>query len=592
MPPVWTTAIPDWRERLVESRPLIPFAPLFPDEARAASEIFDSLPVIDVAGKPPFGDIGRPWVRDFVNAVFGAYDAATGRRLIQYFFLLIAKKNGKSTLAAGVMVAALIRNWRESGEFYILAPTKEVADNSYTPAADMVREHSVLRSILKPCAGRVIEHRNTGATLKVVAADSETVSGKKTIGLLVDELWLFGKRAASANMLIEAEGGLASRPEGFVIYLSTHADGPPKGVFKDKLDEFRAIRDGKIVDPKKLPVLYEFPEHLIQDDQFKHRRWWSITNPNLGASVDPDFLAGKLAEAQRAGRAQLASFYAKHLNVPIGQGLSADGWAGAELWSRRVEPGLTLDAILDRCELCTVGIDGGGLDDLLGLAVIGRERGTKRWLAWGCALISTIGVGRRKANAADYLAFKREGDLTVFRFDLGVEDLSDDDDDLAELVADALPPETSPEGWTPDVARVVDVVRRINDRGLLAQVGVDAMGIGTIVDALAEIGVTQDEERLFAVRQGIGLMGAFKTVERKLADGSFVHGGGRLLSWCVGNLKLVQTPTAVRLAREESGLGKIDPACALFNAGALMAANPELPDASVYTADRGLIVFE
>ena len=61
MPPVWTTAIPDWRERLVESRPLIPFAPLFPDEARAASEIFDSLPVIDVAGKPPFGDIGRPW---------------------------------------------------------------------------------------------------------------------------------------------------------------------------------------------------------------------------------------------------------------------------------------------------------------------------------------------------------------------------------------------------------------------------------------------------------------------------------------------------------------------------------------------------
>ena len=95
-----------------------------------------------------------------------------------------------------------------------------------------------------------------------------------------------------------------------------------------------------------------------------------------------------------------------------------------------------------------------------------------------------------------------------------------------------------------------------------------------IVDALAEIGVTEDSGQLKAVRQGIALMGAIKTVERKLADGSFRHGGSRLMAWCVGNLKIVPTPTAMRLARDDSGLGKIDPAAAMFNAAEILSTNP------------------
>jgi phage terminase large subunit-like protein len=212
-----------------------------------------------------------------------------GRRLIQYFFLLISKKNSKSTLAAGIMVTALIRNWRESGEFYILAPTKEIADNSYIPARDMVMADPDLRTILKPSAGRVIEHRNTGAILKVVAADNETVSGKKTIGLLIDELWLFGKRAG-AEHADGSVGGLASRPEGFEINLSTQSDAPPQGVFKQRLDEYRDIRDGKVIAPNKLGVLYEFPKSYLKDEKFRDPKTWHITNPNLGASVDERYL--------------------------------------------------------------------------------------------------------------------------------------------------------------------------------------------------------------------------------------------------------------------------------------------------------------
>ncbi len=69
-------------------------------------------------------------------------------------------------------------------------------------------------------------------------------------------------------------------------------------------------------------------------------------------------------------------------------------------------------------------------------------------------------------------------------------------------------------------------------------------------------------------------MGAIKTVERKLADGSFKHGGSRLMAWCVGNAKVVPTPTAVRIARDETGLGKIDPLMAAFDAAELTGTNP------------------
>jgi hypothetical protein len=72
--------------------------------------------------------------------------------------------------------------------------------------------------------------------------------------------------------------------------------------------------------------------------------------------------------------------------------------AGAKYWDRGVEGGLDLETILARCEVVTVGIDGGGLDDLLGVAVIGRERETRRWLGWACAFVSPEGMDGRKAE--------------------------------------------------------------------------------------------------------------------------------------------------------------------------------------------------
>ncbi len=591
----WSTACPDWAERLKVGSSLIPFAPLYDSEAEAALAVFKSLQVVDLPKRedpetgelrhPTFGEVSDEWVFDFVRAIFGAYDAGTGRRLIREFFLLISKKNGKSTIAAGIMVTALLRNWRHSAELLILAPTIEVANNSFHPARDMVNADEKLRGLLHVQENfRQITHLKTRAVLKVVAADNDVVSGKKASFVLVDELWLFGKRATADAMLREATGGLVSRPEGFVIYLSTQSDAPPSGVFKAKLDYFRDVRDGKIDDPKSLGMLFEFPPDFLRSGAYLEPENWFIPNPNLNRSVDAEWLVDELAKAQREGGDALRSFLAKHLNVEIGMNLRANRWPGADHWEKAVDPALAppvarfdaLEYLLTRCECVTVGVDGGGLDDLLGVNFLGREpdeievefeimgrmvkQRVKRWISWSHAWCHEGVLERRKSIASQLLDFQRAGDLTI--------------------VGDELI----------DVASIVELVKIVKERGLLGGVGVDPAGLGEFVELLGDIEVTQDNGLLHGVPQGFGMMNAIKTTERRLAKGMLLHCGGPMMAWCVANLKIEPTATAIRATKQNAGDAKIDPVMALFDAATVMVTNPE-PAGGSYLDDEDLMVI-
>jgi phage terminase large subunit-like protein len=572
----WTTACPDWERRIVAGRSLIASPPLFPDVAAEALDVFKALKIVDAPGSPTFGEACEPWVFDFVSAIFGAEDPDSGKRLIREFFLLISKKNSKSTIAAGIMLTALIVNWRLSAELLILAPTIEVADNSYKPAADMVRHNEELSDLLHVQDHvRTITHRTTKAFLKVVAADSDTVSGKKASFVLVDELWAFGGKPKADAMLREATGGLVSRPEGFVIYLSTQSAEAPAGVFKSKLDYFRGVRDGAIADKKSLGVLYEFPAAMVKEEAYLDPENFYVTNPNLGRSVSREWLEDELrkTDGDPGGR---ATFLAKHLNVEIGLNLRANRWPGADHWEAAADAELAalphrqaLAALLRRCEVAVCGIDGGGLDDLFGFTVLGREpdeieveiemdieedgvfrtqrvrRRMKRWLSWSHAWCHRGVLLRRKSIATTLQDIEKAGELTILDQPLG------------------------------DVAAIVEHIVKIKDMGLLGGVAVDAAGLGEMEDALDEIGVTQEAGLLVAAPQGGWMMSSIKGAERRLASGLLKHCGGPLMSWCVPNLKIEPTATGIRATKMTAGDAKIDPAMSMFDAVTLMSRNPE-----------------
>lgn len=557
----WTTACPDWQARIVARQSLILFPPMFPDEAEYALSVFKALRVPDLPGKPTFGEVSEQWVFDFVAAIFGANDPDTGNQLISEFFLCISKKNTKSTIAAGIMLTALIIGWREDEELLILAPTVEVAGNSYKPAAAMVRADDELSDLLHVQDHvRTITHRVTKSSLKVVAADTDTVGGKKSGRILIDELWIFGKRPNADAMLREATGGLVSRPEGFVIYLTTQSDAPPAGVFKDKLDYARDVRDGRIKDRKFLPVIYEFPQKMLDAESYMDPAHFYVTNPNLGRSVSQDWLEREMGKELAKDVSTRATFLAKHLNVEIGMNLRANRWPGADYWARRGQKALSLESLLDRSEVVVVGLDGGGADDLFGVAVVGRDRESKHWLAWHHAWCHAGVLDRRKSIAPRLRDFEAEGSLTI--------------------VGDELD----------DVREIVEIIADIDARGLLASVAADPAGLGEMVDALAEVGITPESGKIVGAPQGYAMMNAIKTAERKLINGTLWHDGSALMAWCVSNIKIEPTATAIRATKANAGDAKIDPAMALFDAITVMSRNPAANGPSVYE-ERGILVI-
>ncbi|WP_336938974.1 terminase large subunit [Acinetobacter modestus] len=555
MSPIWTTACPDWEKKILAKESLISFEPLFPAEADMALRVFKELIVVDVTGKPTIGEITAQWVFDFVAAIFGALEYQSNQRLINEFFLLISKKNTKSTMAAGIMLTAIILNSREAAEFIIIAPTKKVADNSFTPLKNMIRADPELNALFSVSEHtRTITHRTTNAVLTVVAAETGSSAGAKGAYILVDELWVFGERANAESMLEEATGGMASFPEGFLIYLSTQSDKPPAGIFKKKLDYARKVRDGEIINPSFLPVLYEFPQEMIDDESYLNPEFFYVTNPNLGRSTHIRFLTNKYQQAQENGDESVQIFLAKYLNIEIGLNKRADRWAGADFWQLSAyKDKLFIESILDLSELCTVGFDGGGLDDLFGMAVIGRDKDDRsKWYCWNRAWAHPIVLLRRKDIAPTLQDFRDQGDLVI------VENIGD------------------------DVSQAAKICKRIYDAGKFpekAAIGLDKLGMPSLQDGLLE---EVPFELLIGVPQGYQLSGYVQTTERKVAEGKFLHAGQPMMNWCVGNAKGVYQGNAMTIRKQESGKAKIDPLIAMFNGVALMSMNPE-PAAKKYS---------
>lgn len=538
-----------WRRDIKAGKSPMPKVRLDKAEADAGEAVFRSLPVPDMIGHPTLGDVCGQWYIDIVRAFFGTYDVARHIRRLTEFFVLVPKKNGKSSYTAGLAVTQLIRNRRPEAEYYIIAPTKEIAKIIFRQAKGTIAASGKLTKLLWVRDNKLlIEHRRTKATLAVIAADTNVLTGQKPTGVFIDETHEFSRKSNAFEVMRQIRSALTARRDGFLFQITTQSDREPQGLFRSELQRARKVRDG-VIDLPLLPVMYEWPEDWVAKDKWRQSKYWRCVNPNLGKSVDLDWLEREWEIEQDEGAEAVALFASQHFNIEIGTRVGDDYWVGGQFWdSSQAEFELTLDDLMARSDVAVVGIDGGGRDDLLGLSVIGREQDTRRWLHWARAWAHPVVLERNKRIRSDLIQFQNDGTLTVIKKNQPQQDINE----------------------------IVGIICDLQARELLPSseaVGLDPQGVTSLVDALLGAGVTK--EQLCAVPQGGYLHGTIHGLERKLTDGSFVHEGSALMRWSVGNARTELSGNRTRITKQISKSAKIDTLMATLGAAYLMSRGPE-----------------
>lgn len=547
-------ACPDWVERLKRGETPIADLPVDEVAAERAVAIFNKLRLPDVVGQPELRVAAGEWMRDVVRAVFGSMQTSSSGpevRGVGEVFILVPKKNAKTTSAAAIAITFLLTNRRHRADMLLIGPTQKISEVAFEQARGMIEAdpYLVKRFHIQDHRRQIIDRQNK-SRLMIRTFGMDVLTGAKPIFAVIDEVHILGSIPYAADVIRQIRGGMIPFPESVLVMITTQSDHPPAGVFRSELQYARAVRDGKVTDRvRTLPVLYEFPESIqtSEDKAWLNPAIWHMVTPNMGRSITLDALQDGYARAKEDGLGEIIAWATQHLNVEVGLALHSNRWIGADFWLGATDTlPVTLQSIRERCDVAVVGIDGGGADDLLGLSVIGRCRETMTWLGWFHAWAHPTVLERRKEIVPVLRDFEAAGDLTICSYP------------------------------TQDFEQLTEMVGSLNDDGLLpaeAAIGLDPAGVAALVDELMLAGV--DKGQMVAIGQGYRLSSAVWGMERKLMDGTFRHGGQAMMAWVLSNARAEQRGNAVLITKETAGKAKIDPLVAGFNAFTLMARNPQ-----------------
>jgi phage terminase large subunit-like protein len=258
------------------------------------------------------------WQEDIIRTLFG-WKRADGSRRYREAYITVPRKNGKSTLIAGLAIFVLCCDGEAGAECYCAASNRDQASLVFNSAARMVRESS----LSKRCKVRLSQKRimYDDSFLRAIPANEGGSHGFDSHFIVGDELHAWPGR--EFHDVLHTSTGARSQP--LELYITT-AGYDRNSVCYEKYSYACQVRDGKIDDPTFLPVIYE----TEGDDDWQSPEVWAKANPNLGVSVSEDYIRRECEKAKRNPRYE-NTFRRLHLNQWTSQ---ESRWLQMEKWRK------------------------------------------------------------------------------------------------------------------------------------------------------------------------------------------------------------------------------------------------------------------
>lgn len=239
----------------------------------------------------------------YLQALFGFVNDEGIRRFKESFFL-VARKNGKSTLASGIELYMAIADGEGGAEVVSAATKKEQANIVFKEAVNMVSQSEYLRKHLKK-RKTDIYFPATFSTISALSSDSNTLDGLNLHCAVIDELHAIKDR----NLYEVLKQGMSARRQPLLLMITT-AGTVRENIYDDIYQYATKVADGIVEDERFLPVIYE----LDNRDEWTKPENWLKANPSLGRIKKYDDLAEKVERAKK-NPSEISGILTKDFNI-------------------------------------------------------------------------------------------------------------------------------------------------------------------------------------------------------------------------------------------------------------------------------------
>ncbi|WP_412554509.1 terminase TerL endonuclease subunit [Shimia sp. MIT1388] len=473
-----------------------------------------------------------PWQKDALRASFQVRNS----------LWILGKGSGKSVSIAAfalgfVMLSANLKiNTR--GLVAVVAPTIQTARIVFDHVLEAVLSDEELRPMFRTNAqSRSLIHDATGMTIQILSCDMQSAVGKRPNVLILDETHELANISAAPAVVHQLRLGGANWGSSFkMLSISTMPVLAPKGEFKRQLNYAKSVRDGTIKDDDFLPLLFTFPMSERPDlDPLDHNHWWrgmpSLRTDFQQGTMDADELRRELAEASESDDLESFSLtLSQRLGIERNENLeNAETVLHAE-W-KNCAKGTPVQT-----SYCAVGVDAGGVDDPMAVAIARRPQGNAQALQFHIHQFLTTAGFERATSSMQEVYEEAQASKTLHIFDR----VEQCDDAVFDLITQAQPD----------------------------HVGGDEHGRAGFTARLREV----TGREFISVPQNWQLSAALASLESRLLDGAIQHNGCPLVASNVENLLVEELASGNRRLKKRdnllSGQGymKIDGIIAAINA--------------------------